>query len=43
MNHAQILHSEMYKAKEANKTVHAPDAFNDESKWSSKQAPTAAF
>lgn len=43
MNHAQILHSEMHKAKEAIKTVHAPDAFNGESKWSSKQAPTAAF
>lgn len=32
MNHAQILHSEMYKAREAVKTVHARDAFNGESK-----------
>lgn len=43
MNQAQILHSEMYKARKAVKTMHGPDAFNGESKSSSKQIPTAAF
>lgn len=34
----------MYKAREVVKTVHHdPDAFNSESKWSSKEIPTAAF
>lgn len=43
MNHAQILHSETYKAREAVKTMYAPDSFNGESKWFSKQIPTALF
>lgn len=30
--YAHVLHYEMYKAREAVKTVHAPDIFNGESK-----------
>lgn len=34
----------MFKARDAVKTVHhAPDAFKSESKWTSKEIPTAAF